>query len=90
MYQEKEDLKKEIFGNHPDIKLTPDSSKKIKVWSLAFELGYSIAIPIVVFALIGRFIDKYLNTSPIFLLAGIIVSIFVSSFMILRKMKEIL
>ncbi len=87
---ENKNLEKEIFGENPDIKLTPESSKKIKVWSLAFQIGYTIAIPIIVFALIGRFADKYLNTSPIFLLLGILISIFVSSFIVYKKVGEII
>lgn len=90
MYKEEQDFKKEIFGNDPNIKLTPSSSKSINAWALAFELGYTIAIPIVVFAFLGRLADKYLNTSPFLLLLGIMISIFLSSFLIVKKMKEIL
>ncbi len=84
------EIEKEIFGENPNLKLTPESSKKIRVWSLAWELGYTIAIPIIVFALLGRFADKYLNTSPFLLLLGILISIFVSVFMLYKKVKEII
>ena len=74
---------------------TPDneSGNKVndfKAWSLAGELGYTIAIPIVVFALLGRFADKTWGTSPWFLLLGILISITASSWLIYRKVKEIL
>ncbi|OGG39052.1 hypothetical protein A2116_02120 [Candidatus Jorgensenbacteria bacterium GWA1_49_17] len=58
--------------------------------ALAWELGYTIAIPLVALALGGRFLDKSFDTSPIFLLIGIFVSIFISSFLIYRKTKKIL
>jgi ATP synthase protein I len=64
--------------------------KELKVWTLAGELGYTIAIPIVVLALLGRIADKFFGTSPWLLLAGILISIFASSWLIYRKVKEIL
>jgi ATP synthase protein I len=84
------ETKKEIFGDDPDIKLTPSSSKKIKVWALAGELGFTIAIPIVVLAILGRLGDKYLNTSPLLLLLGVLLSIFISSYLIYKKISEII
>lgn len=57
---------------------------------LAWELGYVITIPLVVFALLGRFLDKKLDTSPWLLLIGILVSIFISSFGVYRKTVAIL
>lgn len=59
-------------------------------WQLSWELGYTIAIPIVLFALLGRWADKTLNTSPWFLLAGILVSIVASSAIVYRKVSKIL
>ncbi len=58
--------------------------------SLSFELGYLIAIPIIAFALIGRLIDKRYDTSPWFLLVGIIVSIIVSTWIVYLKTTKIL
>ncbi|MDP1884490.1 MAG: AtpZ/AtpI family protein [Candidatus Moranbacteria bacterium] len=58
--------------------------------SLAWELGYSIAVPLVVLALAGRFLDKKLDTSPFLLLAGILVSIFISSYMVYKKTTDIM
>ncbi|HRY82801.1 MAG TPA: AtpZ/AtpI family protein [Candidatus Moranbacteria bacterium] len=58
--------------------------------SLAWSLGYSIAVPLVVLALIGRFLDKKMGTSPWMLLLGIIISIAVSSYMVYKKSVEII
>ena len=57
---------------------------------IAWELGYVIAIPIVVFGLLGRFLDKKFQTSPWLLLAGIIISIAISSFGLVSKFKKML
>ena len=61
-----------------------------KTFSFAFELGYTIVIPIVLLAFLGRFLDRKFETSPIFLLSGILFSIIVSGILIFRKAKKIL
>ncbi|MEA3323133.1 MAG: AtpZ/AtpI family protein [Patescibacteria group bacterium] len=58
--------------------------------SLAFELGYIIAIPIVGFALGGRLLDRKFDSTPIFLLLGIFVAILLSSYFVYRKTKKIM
>lgn len=74
--------------------ITPPGSQKIDIQfrplQLAFELGYMIAIPIVAFALAGRFADKYFETSPWLLLAGICTSILISSYLVYKKVAPIL
>ncbi len=69
-----------------DNKKTPD----FNAWLLAWELGYTIAIPIVVFALIGRMADKYFQSSPWFLLFGIVVSIVMSTVLVYKKVARLL
>ncbi len=67
--------------------------EKGQVWSalsLAWQLGYSIAIPLVVLALGGRLIDKKFGTSPWFLLTGIFLSLIVSTFSVYFKTIKIL
>ncbi len=56
---------------------------------LAWELGYTIAIPLVILALVGRLLDKTLNSSPWFLLAGVLLSIVASTWLVYRKTKLI-
>ena len=58
--------------------------------SLAWEMGYSIAIPLVVFALIGRFLDKKFGTSPWLLLVGILLAIISSTYIIYKKTTDIM
>lgn len=67
-----------------------DKTKPFRAWVLAGELGYMIAIPIVIFALIGRFADRFFDTSPWLLLIGILISIFTSTWLIYRKVKEVM
>lgn len=56
----------------------------------AWELGYSIVVPIVVFALIGRLLDKKLDTSPWLLLLGILISIIVTTVLVYQKTIKVM
>ncbi|MEK7516510.1 MAG: AtpZ/AtpI family protein [Patescibacteria group bacterium] len=76
--------------------MEPEISKpraEHSTWSalaLAWELGYTIAIPIVIFAIGGRFLDKKLGSSPIFLLLGILLALIVSGVGVYRRTKRIM
>jgi len=66
------------------------NEKSWSVVSLAWELGFTIAIPIVILALAGRFLDKKLGTDPWLILTGVILSIVISSYLIYKKTVEIM
>lgn len=57
--------------------------------NLAWELGYTIALPIVILGFGGALLDKKLATSPLFLLVGIALSIIISGLAVYRKIKNI-
>lgn len=59
-------------------------------FGFAWEMGYTMAIPLVLLALGGRLLDRYLQTSPIFLLIGIVISIIVSSILLGFKAAQII
>ncbi len=56
----------------------------------AWEMGYTMAIPLVALALGGRLLDRHFGTSPAFLLIGIIVSIAISSILVGIKATKII
>jgi len=58
--------------------------------SFAWELGYSIAFPLVALLLFGKLADTRLETTPWFMLGGIVVSLPVSGFIIWSKVKKFL
>lgn len=65
---------------------------KSHLWSalnLAWELGYTIALPIVIFGFGGAWLDKKFGTSPAFLLAGIGLSVIISGVAVYRKIIAI-
>ncbi|TSD01872.1 MAG: Uncharacterized protein Athens071425_275 [Parcubacteria group bacterium Athens0714_25] len=58
--------------------------------SLAWELGYTIAIPLIFFALLGRFLDRKLESSPWMFLAGVVFSIVISVYLVYKKTEKII
>lgn len=57
---------------------------------LALELGYLIALPLAGFALLGRFADKFFQTSPWFLVSGVIIAAITSSWIVYKKVSKII
>jgi len=82
----------------------PRQSKPMwQALGLAWELGYTISIPLVILALAGRLADKWLGTAPWLLLVGALlgtapwlllvgalISIFISTWLVYRKTKNII
>lgn len=54
------------------------------------ELGFLIAIPLVLFALLGRLLDRRFDTSPWLLLSGIVISIAITSVIIYHKAANLI
>lgn len=69
-----------------------ETKQKSAMWlalDIAYELGYLIALPIVVLGFAGAFLDKKFGTSPLFILSGIILSFIITSVGAFRKIKDI-
>jgi F0F1-type ATP synthase assembly protein I len=66
------------------------NEKSWSVMRIAWDLGYIIAVPLVLFALLGRYLDKKLGTSPYLLLAGVILAVGLSSWLVYRKTLDII
>lgn len=67
----------------------PALSNTWALMSLAWELGYTIAIPIALLGFGGALLDKKLATSPLFILIGVALSLVISGVGVWRKVKEI-
>lgn len=77
------------------MKISAQQSKKTEkfAWSalsLAWQLGYTIAVPLVILALVGRILDKRFGTSPWLLLVGIFLSLIISTLAVYYKAVKIL
>ncbi len=55
--------------------LRKDNFKTFYALSLAWQLGFLIAMPIVGFLFLGLFADKFFKTEPILLLGGLFLGI---------------
>lgn len=64
-----------------------------KTWSLyglAFNLGYTIVTPILVFGIGGVLLDKKLDSFPLFVLIGFFLAMTSALAIVFMKMKEIM
>ena len=72
--------------------MAESSQQRRALWDalgLAWEMGYTIAVPLILFALGGRFLDRWLATAPWLMLGGIGVAIAISSIAITRKIRQV-
>lgn len=83
---ENEFTKVELKPEPQKTEKTPSNS--LKFWSLAWEMGFIIAVPIIMLALLGRLLDKTFLTSPLFLLVGILLAMIVTGILIWKKIKN--
>lgn len=66
----------------------PKGINKYELISLAFQLGFIIAIPVALFGFLGKWLDTRLNTEPLLTLIGIFTAIAFTSIWIYRKFKS--
>lgn len=78
-----------IQPSAPIQEVSPDESTALGV-GFAWELGYTIAVPAVLFGIGGAYLDKYLHTSPLFLLLGFILAFITSIVGVTQKIRYIL
>lgn len=56
----------------------------------AWDLGFTIAVPAILFGFAGGYADKYFGSSPLLLFAGIGLAFITSAIIIARKLRDIL
>ncbi len=62
------------------------------MWSLlplAFEIGYVIAIPAVLFGFAGAYLDRKYALSPVFVLIGLVLAFSLSAYVVYRRVQKI-
>lgn len=73
--------------------IEPSKKKEMTIWdaiSIVWDLLFTIAIPTVLFALLGRWADRRLGSTPIFLIAGLILALSAVAFLVVRKGKRLI
>lgn len=70
--------------------LKPSDDRRYYLFALKIvgDFGASIAIPVVIFALLGKYLDARYNTAPWLLICGFALSAFLSGKMIYNKAKR--
>lgn len=58
--------------------------------ALAGTMGFTIAVPLVLFVLGGRYLDRQLGTSPWLLLTGLGLAVTASTILLVRKFSQLL
>lgn len=71
-----------------EIEEVSEKSRFLEGLELASNLGFTIAIPIVIGALLGSFLDSKLNTSPKLTLSLIMLGFFISLYNIYKLTKN--
>lgn len=61
----------------------------LNVWAIASELGFIIAIPLVLLILVAVKTDRYFSTTPLFIILAILIAPVISGIAIWRKIKTI-
>lgn len=56
--------------------------------AFASEVGISVAVPLAILAFVGRSIDKTYDTTPAFLVVGLLLSIVSTTIIIWKKVKN--
>ena len=59
-------------------------------FGFALDLGYTMAIPAVLFGLLGRYLDKVFGTAPILFLTLLFFAFLMSFIIVFRKVREIM
>jgi F0F1-type ATP synthase assembly protein I len=63
------------------------SAKDVAI--MATQIGFSVSLSTVFFILGGRFLDKYLETSPLFMIIGAILGLFFSLYLVWQIVKPL-
>lgn len=76
-----------LLGGPPQRPIKDDLLLAVR---LAWNIGYIVAIPVVLLGFGGAYLDRTWDTSPIFILLGFSLSLALSSVGIWRKLREIM
>lgn len=71
--------------------LPADQKHRVSLFAfgLVGQLGFMIALPVAVFAFGGRMLDEWYNTSPLFLLGGIVFASIVTAVWIALRTRSL-
>ncbi len=74
--------------NNPNEKQNQTKFSKWHMVNLALDMGYIIAVPLVVLGLLGKYLDGKYSTEPFLTLGGIILAIVLTTVWLTKKFKQ--
>lgn len=80
------------MNNDTPLKPAPEKPRKVTKWTmvaLAFELGYIIALPIIILGLFGKYLDARFDSDPYFKLGGVLLAIVTSTLWLSKRFSEL-
>jgi len=69
--------------------MAKEGGKGLKLASLVTELGFIIALPLLAGVIAGQWLDRLIGTKVVFTLIGMALALFISSYAIYRKIKQV-
>ena len=82
-----------LFEYMQDLPQHQPEEQKTRLWLFALglvgQLGFMIAVPIALFALGGSLLDKTLETSPVFLLGGVLLASIITAVWIAQRTRTL-
>lgn len=69
---------------------SPQRTAVFQALGYAWQFGYTIVVPLVLFGVLGRWLDRKLGTAPWLFLAGVVFSIAISSVALILKALKIM
>ncbi len=69
--------------------MPPSNRPLITALGYAWQFGYTVVVPLVLFGLGGRWLDDAFGTAPWLFLAGLVLAVIVSSVALVRKALKI-
>ncbi len=80
------------MSDEPQTPVRSPKPEDPSVWAalqLAWEMGYMISIPAVIFGFGGAYLDKHFHTSPLFIAVGLVLALGLSAITVIRKVRSI-
>ncbi|MBI2484222.1 AtpZ/AtpI family protein [Candidatus Uhrbacteria bacterium] len=71
-------------------KSSQSTGNMLSMLGIVWTIGFLVAVPLVGLALLGRYADALLSSSPLFFLIGVVISIIISSILVFRKTVQLM
>lgn len=81
-------IKPESLSDEQNPKPNPSKISNKQMVSLSFEMGFIIALPLIVFGMVGKWLDQKYGTDNLFVLVGIALALAASTYWLYKKLQQ--